>query len=68
MTMTQSEHAKVVELHTKAAYAHTAAAYEHSSGDHASANELARQALKRSLEAARFTEKVAIETPLLAKG
>lgn len=56
--MTQTEHARVVELHTKAAYAHTAAARIHSSGDHASAQELARKALKCSLEATRYAEKI----------
>jgi len=59
--MTQTEHAHVVELHTKAAYAHTAAAHIHSSSDHASAQELARKALKCSLEAARYAEKIANE-------
>jgi hypothetical protein len=65
--MTQTEHAHVVELHTKAAYAHTAAAHVHSSGDHASAQELARKALKCSLEATRYAEKISNEPLLLAK-
>jgi len=64
--MTQSEHARVVALHTKAAYAHTAAAHVHSTGDCASAQELARKALKCSLEATRYSEKVAVVSdPLL---
>lgn len=67
--MTQSEHAHVVELHTKAAYAHSAAAHVHSTGDCASAQELARKALKCSLEAARYSEKIAAvsDPPLLPK-
>jgi len=43
--MTQTEHAHVVELHT---------------GDCESAQELARKALKCSLEATRYSEKVAV--------
>jgi hypothetical protein len=62
--MTQTEHAHVVELHTKAAYAHTAAAHIHSSSDHASAQELARKALKCSLEVAKYAEKI-VNEPLL---
>jgi len=67
-TMTQTEHIQGSELHTKAAYAHLAAAHEHSSGDCASSHELARKALKCSLEATKFSEKVSMEAPLLAKG
>jgi len=67
--MTQTEHAHVVELHTKAAYAHTAAAHVHSTGDCESAQELARKALKCSLEATRYSEKVAVvsDSLLLSK-
>jgi hypothetical protein len=64
--MTQIENAHIVELHTRAAYAHTAAAHEHSTGDHASTLDLSRTALKRSVEAVRYTEKVAKEGALLA--
>jgi hypothetical protein len=41
--MTQSRESHLAELHTKAAYAHAAAAHLHSTGDHASAQELARK-------------------------
>jgi hypothetical protein len=64
MTMKTSEQEHVAELHTQAAYAHTAAAFDHSTGDHASANELARKALKSSLAAARGSETVG-KDPLL---
>jgi len=57
--MTQSQKTLVADLHTKAAYAHIAAAHEHSTGDHASAQELARTALGKSVEAVRFTEEIA---------
>ena len=43
--MTGSKDSHLAELHTKAAYAHEAAAHGHSTGDHASAQELARKAL-----------------------
>jgi hypothetical protein len=61
--MTESSEAYVADLHIKAAYAHTAAAYSHSTGDHASAQELARTALGDSLEAARQTEAFAKKQP-----
>lgn len=52
-----------VELHTKAAYAHIAAAHEHSTGDHASAQALAKKALGDSVKAVEFTEEVARQAP-----
>ena len=61
--MTGSEELHPAELHTKAAYAHEAAAHGHSTGDHASAQELAREALGYSVEAVRRTEEVAKSDP-----
>ena len=61
--MTESQGEFVADLHTKAAYAHIAAAHEHSTGDHASAQELAREALGDSLEATRLTEAIAKKAP-----
>ena len=58
-TMTESKSEVVADLHTKAAYAHIAAAHEHSTGDHASARELARAALGKSVEAVRYTDEIA---------
>jgi hypothetical protein len=58
-TMTQSEETHVADLHTKAAYAHTAAAYSHSTGDHASAQQLAKKALGDSVAAVQYSEKIA---------
>lgn len=55
---------QVAELHTRAAYAHAAAACLHSSGDHATAQELALNALKTSAEAVRLSEEVAKQPPL----
>ena len=49
--MTASKDSHLAELHTKAAYAHEAAAHGHSTGDHASAQELARKALGFFVEA-----------------
>jgi hypothetical protein len=66
-TMNQNEHTHVVELHTKAAYAHTAAIHEHSTGDHASPQDLAKEALARSVEAASYSESVGKEMLLLPK-
>jgi len=60
--MTQIELDDVADLHNQAAYAHTAAAHQHSTGDHASAQALARTALERSVEAARCSEQVVRET------
>jgi hypothetical protein len=60
--MAESKGTFVAELHTKAAYAHIAAAHEHSTGDHASAQELARKALGDSVEATRYTEEIAKDT------
>ena len=65
--MTQNEHAHVVELHTKAAYAHTAAVHEYSTGDHASPQDLAKKALARSVEAARYSESIGKDMLLLPK-
>lgn len=61
--MTESKDSYLAELHTKAAYAHEAAAHEHSTGDHASAQELARMALGYSVEAAKHTEEIAKSAP-----
>ncbi len=61
--MTESKDSQVVDLHTKAAYAHAAAAHVHSTGDHASAQELARKALGYSVEAFNHTEEIAKKTP-----
>ncbi len=61
--MTQIELTDIVDLHTKAAYAHTAAAHEHSTGDHASAQQLARMALRRSVDATRLSDQVAKKAP-----
>ena len=60
--MTWSKDSQLTELHTKAAYAHEAASHEHSTGDHASAQELARKALGYSVEAVKRTEEVAKST------
>jgi hypothetical protein len=61
--MTGSKDSHLAELHTKAAYAHEAAAHGHSTGDHASAQELARKALGYSLEAVKHTEEIAQSAP-----
>jgi hypothetical protein len=61
--MTWSKDSQLTELHSKAAYAHEAASHEHSTGDHASAQELARKALRYSVEAAKRTEEVAKSAP-----
>jgi hypothetical protein len=53
----------LADLHTKAAYAHAAAAHVHSTGDHASAQELARKALGYSVEAVKCTEEIAKSAP-----
>ena len=57
--MTHQDEAYVADLHIKAAYAHTAAAFSHSTGDHATAEELARVALLDSVQAVRFTQQAA---------
>jgi hypothetical protein len=57
--MTEIQGTFAADLHTRAAYAHIAAAHEHSTGDHASAQELARKALGESVEAVKFTEEIA---------
>ena len=61
--MTQSEQARLAELHTKAAYAHIAAAHGHSTGDHASLQELSKKALGDSVEAVKYSEGIAKEVP-----
>jgi hypothetical protein len=60
--MLQSQHAQAAELHTNAAYAHAAAGCQHSSGDHLSAQDLARMAYERSQEAAQLSKALAKET------
>jgi hypothetical protein len=62
-TMAGSTDSHIVELHTKAAYAHEAAAHVHSTGDHASAQELAKKALVYSVEAVKCTEEIAKSAP-----
>jgi hypothetical protein len=57
--MPQSEHSQAAELHNHAAHAHAVAACGHSTGDHASDQELTRQAYKRSQEAALLSKKIA---------
>ncbi len=61
--MTGNEDSHLMELHAKAAYAHEAAAHGHSTGDHASAQELARKALGYSVEALKHTEEIAQSAP-----
>jgi hypothetical protein len=61
--MAGNEESHPAELHTKAAYAHAAAAHVHSTGDHASAQELARKALGYSVEAVKRTEEIAKGAP-----
>ena len=61
--MTESKDSHIADLHTKAAYAHAAAAHVHSTGDHASAQELARKALGYSLEALKHTEEITQSAP-----
>ncbi|MGA3101365.1 MAG: hypothetical protein ABSD61_05855 [Terracidiphilus sp.] len=65
MTGTRESH--LTELHTQAAYAHEAAAHVHSTGDHASAQELARKALGYSVEALKHTEEIAQSAPRTMK-
>jgi hypothetical protein len=61
MTLNSDSH--LTELHTQAAYAHEAAAHVHSTGDHQSAQELARKALGYSVEALKHTEEIAQTAP-----
>ena len=61
--MTRNSDSHLAELRTQAAYAHEAAAHVHSTGDHASAQELARKALGYSVEALKQTEKIAQTAP-----
>jgi hypothetical protein len=61
--MTESSELHLAELHKKAAYAYTAAAHVHSTGDHASAQELAKKALGCSVEALKQTEETSQSSP-----
>jgi len=61
--MTENMDSHIADLHTKAAYAHAAAAHVHSTGDHASAQELARKALGYSVDAFKHTEEIAKSAP-----
>lgn len=61
--MTQSELTHLAELHSRAAYAHIAAAHEHSTGDHDSVQQLAKKALGDSVEAVKYSEGIAKDTP-----
>jgi hypothetical protein len=61
--MTENTDLQLMELHAKAAYAHEAASHRHSTGDHASAQELARRALGYSMEALKHTEEIAQSAP-----
>jgi hypothetical protein len=63
LTMEENKDLLVTDLHTKAAYAHMAAAHQHSSGDHASAEALAKMALRDSREAVKCTEEIAKGAP-----
>jgi hypothetical protein len=65
--MAADRDALAADLHTKAAYAHTAAAFSHSTGDHASAQELARKALGDSVEAVRHSDQIVQEKPQALK-
>jgi hypothetical protein len=58
-TVREGNDYQAAELHTKAAYAHAAAACSHSTGDHATAQELARLAFRNSAEAVQHTEEIA---------
>jgi hypothetical protein len=57
-----SQHTQAAELHTNAAYAHAAAQCQHSTGDHISAQVLARLAYERSQQAAQLSEELAQQT------
>ena len=61
--MTDNKDLRIADLHTKADYAHAAAAPVHSTGDHASAQELAKQALGYSVETLKHTEKIEPSAP-----
>ena len=65
--MAEDKETLVADMHTKAAYAHTAAAFSHSTGDHASAQELARKALGDSVEAVRYSDQIVQERPQALK-
>jgi len=60
--MPPSQHTQAAELHTYAAYAHAAAECQHSTGDHISAQTLARLAYERSLQAAQLSEELVRQT------
>jgi hypothetical protein len=61
--MTDNEDLHIADLHTMAAYAHVSAAHVHSTGDHASAQLLARKAMGYSVEALKHTEEIAKSAP-----
>jgi hypothetical protein len=58
-TMPQSEHARAAELHNYAAHAHAVAACQHSTGDHATEQDLTRQAFDRSQKAGQYSKMIA---------
>jgi hypothetical protein len=60
--MSPSQHIQAAELHTNAAYAHAAAQCLHSTGDHISAQTLARLAYERSQKAAQLSEELVRQT------
>jgi hypothetical protein len=60
--MSQSQHTEAADLHTNAAYAHAAAECHHSTGDHISAQTLARLAYERSQQAAQLSEELVRQT------
>lgn len=57
--MPQSTHTHASELHNLASHAHQAAAVAHDKGDHLTANELSKQAMEHSMNAAKLAEKLA---------
>jgi hypothetical protein len=61
--MAEDKETLVADMHTKAAYAHTAAAFSHSTGDHASAQDLAKKALEDSVEAVKYSDSIADDAP-----
>lgn len=66
--MTDGPGTFLADLHAKAAYAHTAAAYSHGTGDHATAQQLARMALSESAEAVRYVDELEQHEPQLVEG
>jgi hypothetical protein len=57
--MTQSNKARIVELHDLAAHAHTAAAQAHGRGEHLTGHELSQQAHEHSINAQRLSKEIA---------